>query len=173
MNEVALANSKRARITFRINPDVDARTHPISPAGLKSNKFWRMRRRRTFCTRLRASMPGIEVHGIECHISSELPSSPYVDALRRLLSLVDDLSARGIHLRHLDIGGGRAINYGSDTLVPMVGTSAVEREISGRHLDLLIERGRSIVGDAGLLLTRVGSSNLVRPELRAGRCSNE
>jgi len=157
VNEVALANSKRARITFRINPDVDARTHPYISTGLKSNKFGVAHADAVRLYTLAASMPGIEVHGIECHIGSQITElSPYVDALRRLLSLVDDLSARGIHLQHLDIGGGRAINYGSDTLVPMAEfASAVEREISGRHLDLLIEPGRSIVGDAGLLLTRV------------------
>ena len=157
VNEVAQAHGKRARITFRINPDVDAKTHPYISTGLKSNKFGVAHADAVRLYTLAASMPGIEVHGIECHIGSQITElSPYVDALRRLLSLVDDLSARGIHLQHLDIGGGRAINYQGESLVPMDEFAhAVEREIAGRHLDLLIEPGRSIVGDAGLLLTRV------------------
>lgn len=157
VNEVAQAHGKRARITFRINPDVDAKTHPYISTGLKSNKFGVAHADALRLYTVAASMPGIEVHGIECHIGSQITElSPYVDALKRLLSLVDDLSARGIHLQHLDIGGGRAISYGTETLTPMTEfAQAVEREIAGRHLDLLIEPGRSIVGDAGLLLTRV------------------
>ncbi len=157
VNEVALAHHKRARITFRINPDVDAKTHPYISTGLKSNKFGVAHTDALRLYVLAASMPGIEVHGIECHIGSQITElSPYIDALRRLLSLVDDLAARGIHLQHLDIGGGRAINYEGERLVPMAEfAQAVEFEIADRHLDLLIEPGRSIVGDAGLLLTRV------------------
>jgi len=157
VNEVAIAHSKRARITFRINPDVDAKTHPYISTGLKSNKFGVAHGDAVRLYVLAASMAGIEVHGIECHIGSQITElSPYVDALRRLLSLVDDLSARGIHLQHLDIGGGRAINYQGESMVSMPEfAQAVQHEIANRHLDLLIEPGRSIVGDAGLLLTRV------------------
>jgi diaminopimelate decarboxylase len=157
VNEIAIADGKRARITFRINPDVDAKTHPYISTGLKSNKFGVAHADAVRLYALAASMKGIEVHGIECHIGSQITElSPYVDALRRLLSLVDDLSARGIQLHHIDLGGGRAINYQSDDIVPMAEFAhAVEREIAGRHLQLLLEPGRSIVGDAGLLLTKV------------------
>ena len=157
VNEIALANGKRARITFRINPDVDAKTHPYISTGLKSNKFGVAHLDAVRLYALAASMKGIEVHGIECHIGSQITElSPYIDALKRLLSLVDDLSAHGIQLHHLDIGGGRAIVYEGETLVSMSDFAlAVEREIAGHHLDLLLEPGRSIVGDAGLLLTRV------------------
>jgi diaminopimelate decarboxylase len=157
VNDVAMAQGKRARITFRINPDVDAKTHPYISTGLKSNKFGVAHLDAVRLYTLAASMTGIEVHGIECHIGSQITElSPYIDALKRLLSLVDDLSARGIQLHHLDIGGGRAIVYEGETLVSMAEfAQAVEREIAGHHLDLLIEPGRSIVGDAGLLLTRV------------------
>ncbi len=157
VNEVAIANGKRARITFRINPDVDAKTHPYISTGLKSNKFGVAHLDAVRLYTLAASMKGIEVHGIECHIGSQITElSPYIDALRRLLSLVDDLAKRGIHLRHIDIGGGRAIVYEGEALVSMPEFAhAVEREIAEHHLDLVLEPGRSIVGDAGLLLTRV------------------
>ena len=157
VNDVAIAQGRRARITFRINPDVDAKTHPYISTGLKSNKFGIAHLDAVRLYTLAASMTGIEVHGIECHIGSQITElSPYIDALKRLLSVVDDLSARGIQLHHLDIGGGRAIVYEGETLVSMADFAhAVEREIAGRDLDLLIEPGRSIVGDAGLLLTRV------------------
>ncbi len=157
VNEIAIAHGKRARIAFRINPDVDAKTHPYISTGLKSNKFGVAHLDAVRLYTVAASMKGIEVHGIECHIGSQIIElSPYVDALKRLLSLVDDLAARGIYLHHLDIGGGRAIVYEGETLVSMSAFAAsIEREIAGHHLDLLLEPGRSIVGDAGLLLTRV------------------
>ena len=157
VNEIAIAHGKRARITFRINPDVDAKTHPYISTGLKSNKFGVAHLDAVRLYTLAASMKGVEVHGIECHIGSQITElSPYVDALKRLLSLVDDLAARGIHLHHLDIGGGRGINYQNESLVSMNEfADAVAAEIAGHHLDLLLEPGRSIVGDAGLLLTRI------------------
>ena len=157
VNDVALVSGKRARITFRINPDVDAKTHPYISTGLKSNKFGVAHADAIRLYTLAASMKGIEVHGIECHIGSQITElSPYIDALRRLLSLVDDLSDRGIHLHHLDIGGGRGINYQGEQLVSMIDfAAAVQRELANHPLALLLEPGRSIVGDAGLLLTRV------------------
>ena len=157
VNEVALALGKRARITFRINPDVDAKTHPYISTGLKSNKFGVAHLDAVRLYTLASTMKGIELHGIECHIGSQITElSPYIDALKRLLSLVDDLAALGIQLHHIDIGGGRAIVYEDESLVSMTQFAlAVEREIAGHHLDLLLEPGRSIVGDAGLLLTRV------------------
>lgn len=157
VNEIAIAHGKRARITFRINPDVDAKTHPYISTGLKSNKFGVAHLDAVRLYTLAASMKGVEVHGIECHIGSQITKlSPYVDALKRLLSLVDDLAARRIHLHHLDIGGGRGINYQNESLVSMNEfADAVAAEIAGHHLDLLLEPGRSIVGDAGLLLTRI------------------
>ena len=183
VNEIAIAAGKRARITFRINPDVDAKTHPYISTGLKSNKFGVAHLDAVRLYMQAASMRGIEVHGIECHIGSQITElSPYVDALRRLLSLVDDLSACGIHLHHIDIGGGRGITYQDETMASMNDfAQAVEREMAGHHLDLLLEPGRSIIGDAGLLLTRVeflkpgetknfalvdaGMNDLIRPTL--------
>jgi diaminopimelate decarboxylase len=128
-------------------------------------------------------MPGIEVHGIECHIGSQITElSPFVDALRRLLSLVEQIEALGISISHLDIGGGRGIVYSDESVIPIQDfADAVIREFNGRSLKLLLEPGRSIVGDAGLLLTRVeflkhgetknfaivdaGMNDLIRPTL--------
>ncbi len=157
VNSVALELGKRARITFRINPDVDPKTHPYISTGLKSNKFGVAHVEAVRLYKLAASMRGIEVHGIECHIGSQITElSPFVDALRRLLSLVDQLKVEGIEIEHLDIGGGRGIVYEDETLVPMSEfAAAVQSEMQGRELRLLLEPGRSIVGNAGLLLTRV------------------
>ena len=183
VNEIAIANGKRARIAFRINPDVDAKTHPYISTGLKSNKFGVAHLDAVRLYTLAASMKGIAVHGIECHIGSQITElSPYIDALNRLLSLADELATRGIHLHHIDIGGGRGITYQDELMVSMSEfADAVAAEIAGHHLDLLLEPGRSIVGDAGLLLTRVeylkpgetknfalvdaGMNDLIRPTL--------
>jgi diaminopimelate decarboxylase len=183
VNAVASEIGQRARITFRINPDVDPKTHPYISTGLKSNKFGVAHDDALRLYRLAASMPNIEVHGIECHIGSQITElSPFVDALRRLVKLVDQLADRGIAVKHLDIGGGRGIVYTDETLVPMaVFAAAVQRELAGRSIKLLLEPGRSIVGDAGLLLTRVeflkpgetknfaivdaGMNDLIRPTL--------
>jgi diaminopimelate decarboxylase len=183
VNAVAQRNGKRARITFRINPDVDPKTHPYISTGLKSNKFGVPHADAVRLYRLAHSMPGIEVHGIECHIGSQITElSPFVDSLRRLLSLVDQLAIEGIAISHLDIGGGRGIVYEDEKLVPMQAfAAAVIEEIKGRAFKLLLEPGRSIVGNAGLLLTRVeflkhgevknfaivdaGMNDLIRPTL--------
>jgi diaminopimelate decarboxylase len=157
VNSVASELGQRARIAFRINPDVDPKTHPYISTGLKSNKFGVAHGEALRLYRLAAAMPGIEVHGIECHIGSQITElSPFVDALRRLLGLVDQLADRGIEIEHLDIGGGRGIVYTDETLVPMnLFAAAVAHEMKGRSLRLLLEPGRSIVGDAGVMLTRV------------------
>ncbi len=183
VNAVASEVGTRARITFRINPDVDPKTHPYISTGLKSNKFGVAHSEALRLYRLAADMPGIQIHGIECHIGSQITElSPFVDALRRLLTLVDQLADRGIEIEHIDIGGGRGIVYADEKLVPMsVFAEAVKRELGERGLQLLLEPGRSIVGDAGLLLTRVeflkpgetknfaivdaGMNDLIRPTL--------
>lgn len=183
VNAVASEVGTRARITFRINPDVDPKTHPYISTGLKSNKFGVAHSEALRLYRLAADMPGIQIHGIECHIGSQITElSPFVDALRRLLTLVDQLADRGIDIEHIDIGGGRGIVYSDEKLTPMsVFAEAIKRELGNRKLQLLLEPGRSIVGDAGLLLTRVeflkpgetknfaivdaGMNDLIRPTL--------
>ncbi len=183
VNDVAALHGKRARITFRINPDVDPKTHPYISTGLKSNKFGVAHGDAIRLYALASTLPGIEVHGIECHIGSQITElSPFVDALRRLLALVDQLAARGIRLEHIDLGGGRGIVYADEKLAPMTEfAKTVADELRGRSMHLLLEPGRSIVGDAGLLLTRVeflkhgetknfaivdaGMNDLIRPTL--------
>ncbi|TAG48788.1 MAG: diaminopimelate decarboxylase [Betaproteobacteria bacterium] len=157
VNTVAIDMQTRARITFRINPDVDPKTHPYISTGLKSNKFGIAHTEAVRLYRLAASMHGIEIAGIECHIGSQITElGPYADALKRLLGLVDELSAVGIHIEHLDLGGGRGIVYGDESVVPMSAfADEVQRQLAGRHLKLLLEPGRSIVGNAGVLVTRV------------------
>lgn len=157
INTIALRLGQRAPITFRINPDVDPKTHPYISTGLKSNKFgvaWHDAER---LYRRAAAMPGIRVRGIECHIGSQITElAPYADAMARLLDLVDRLEAAGIALEHIDVGGGRGISYNGESLVPMWEfADALITQLGSRPHRLLLEPGRSIVGDAGLLLTRV------------------
>ncbi len=157
VSERAQATGQRARISLRVNPDVDARTHPYIATGLRSNKFGIAHSDALRLYQVAAGLPGLDIHGIECHIGSQITAlSPFVDALRRLLELVDELAAFGIELEHIDIGGGRGIDYGQDQVVPMASfAAAIEGELRGRRQQLLLEPGRSIVGNAGLLLTRV------------------
>jgi len=157
VNAVAVELGCRARITFRINPDVDPKTHPYISTGLKSNKFGVAHEDAIRLYREASTLPGIEIHGMECHIGSQITElSPFIDALRKLLSLIDQLAECGISIAHLDMGGGRGIVYNGETLVPMHDfAAAIEHELRGRNLQLLLEPGRSIVGDTGLLLTRV------------------
>lgn len=157
INTIALRRRQRAPITFRINPDVDPKTHPYISTGLKSNKFgvaWHDAER---LYRRAAAMPGIQVRGIECHIGSQITElAPFADAMARLLDLVDRLEAAGISLEHIDVGGGRGISYNGESLVPMSEfADALIAQLGSRPYRLLLEPGRSIVGDAGLLLTRV------------------
>jgi diaminopimelate decarboxylase len=157
INAIALRRGQRAPITFRINPDVDPKTHPYISTGLKSNKFgvaWHDAER---LYRRAAALPGIHVRGIECHIGSQITElAPYADAMARLLDLVNRLEAAGIVLEHIDIGGGRGIAYNGESLVPMSEfADALIAQLGAHPHRLLLEPGRSIVGDAGLLLTRV------------------
>lgn len=157
LNEVAAGVGLRAAVSLRVNPDVDARTHPYISTGLKDNKFgiaWAEARR---VYGVAAGLPHLKVIGIDCHIGSQLTElSPFVDALDRLLALVDTLAADGIVLEHIDIGGGLGIRY-TDETPPEVDeyARAVLGRLAGRKLKLVLEPGRSLVGNAGLLLTRV------------------
>ncbi|QNM97586.1 diaminopimelate decarboxylase [Chitinimonas koreensis] len=157
LNEVAAGVGRRASVSLRVNPDVDARTHPYISTGLKDNKFgigWAEARR---VYGVAAGLPHLKVVGIDCHIGSQLTElSPFVDALDRLLALVDTLAADGIVLEHLDLGGGLGIRY-TDETPPEVDeyARAVLGRLAGRKLKLVLEPGRSLVGNAGLLLTRV------------------
>ncbi len=147
----------RAPVSVRVNPDVDARTHPYISTGLRRNKFGVPVAQARELYRRAAALEAIEVTGIDCHIGSQLTSvAPYLEALDRILGLVDDLSAEGIVLRHLDPGGGLGIRY-RDEQVPSMAefAEALRTRLGERELELLLEPGRSIVGNAGVLLTRV------------------
>ena len=156
----AQAMRKRAPVSLRINPDVDARTHPYISTGLKGNKFGIAHDDAVAVYRLAASLPGLEVVGIDCHIGSQITElGPHLDALDRLLDLVDSLEAEGLTIRHLDVGGGLGITY-TDEAPPDAG--ALVRQLCARidarghdARELLFEPGRSLVGNAGVLLTEV------------------
>ncbi|PZA01197.1 diaminopimelate decarboxylase [Spiribacter aquaticus] len=157
INAVAVRSGQRAPVSLRVNPDVDARTHPYISTGLKENKFGIDIQAAEGLYHHAASLPGIAVTGMDFHIGSQLTElEPLVDALSRSLALVDRLEADGIPLAHLDIGGGLGIRYEDET--PPTPAALAERLgplLAGRRQKLLMEPGRALVGEAGLLLTRV------------------
>lgn len=157
LDRVAGEAGKVAPVSFRVNPDVDPRTHPYISTGLKENKFGVPIADAPALYRLAASLPNLEITGIDCHIGSQLTDlSPLADAAGRVLTLVDTLAAEGIVLHHIDLGGGVGIRYRDETPPDL---AAYGRELAtrfaGRREKLLLEPGRSLVGNAGLLLTRV------------------
>ncbi|OGU22155.1 MAG: diaminopimelate decarboxylase [Hydrogenophilales bacterium RIFOXYD1_FULL_62_11] len=157
LNRVASELGKVAPVSFRVNPDVDPKTHPYISTGLKENKFGVPIAEAPALYRLAASLPHLQVTGIDCHIGSQLTDlSPLVDAADRVLALVDTLASEGITLHHIDLGGGVGIRYHDETPPDL---AAYGRELAarfkGRTEKLLLEPGRSLVGNAGLLLTRV------------------
>ncbi len=146
-----------APVSFRVNPDVDANTHPYISTGLKENKFGiDIELARTEYHRA-AAMPHINVIGIDCHIGSQLTeTSPFLDALDKILDLVYALKADGIHLHHLDLGGGLGIRYNDEQPPqPAEYISAVLDRIGNTDFEILLEPGRAIVGNAGILVTQV------------------
>lgn len=157
LNQVAGDNNTRAPVSIRVNPDVDAKTHPYISTGLKDNKFGIDINDALEIYRAAAHMPHIEVHGVDCHIGSQLvDKAPFIDALSRVLALIDQLAEDNIIIKHLDIGGGLGIRYQNETPpAPAEYAKAILEHLQGRNLEILIEPGRAIVGNAGLLLTRV------------------
>jgi diaminopimelate decarboxylase len=160
IDAVARAMGRRAPVSLRINPDVDPGTHPYISTGLRFNKFGIAADEAEELYVRARSLPGIEIVGIDCHIGSQITNiAPYIDAAERLFDLVDRLEARGIELRHLDFGGGLGIAY-RDEPVPSIESfiaallACVDRR-GHAGKTLILEPGRSIVGDAGVLLTRV------------------
>ncbi|KAA8714476.1 MULTISPECIES: diaminopimelate decarboxylase [Pseudomonas syringae group] len=157
LQEVAAELNVRAPISLRVNPDVDAGTHPYISTGLKENKFG-IAIAAAEDVYIRASqLPNLEVIGVDCHIGSQLTTlEPFIDALDRLLDLVDRLGDCGIHLHHIDLGGGLGVRY-RDEEPPLAADyiKAVRERLAGRDLGLLFEPGRFIVANAGVLLTRV------------------
>jgi diaminopimelate decarboxylase len=158
LNEVAGAAGCSAPVSLRVNPDVDARTHPYISTGLRDNKFGIGVDAALEVYRKAAGLPHLHVTGIDCHIGSQLTATaPFVDALERILDLVDRLQAAGIELIHIDLGGGLGIPYAQhDTPPPPdIYARALLDCMSERPQELLLEPGRAIAGNAGILLTRV------------------
>lgn len=158
LNKVAGELGVKAPISLRINPDVDAKTHPYISTGLRDNKFGITFDRAAQVYRLAHSLPNLDVHGIDCHIGSQLTAlAPFIDAADRLLALIDSLKAEGIHIRHLDVGGGLGVVY-RDELPPQPSEYAkalLDRLERHRDLELIFEPGRAIAANAGVLVTKV------------------
>ncbi len=155
--EVARSTGKDAPVSFRVNPDVDPRTHPYISTGLRNNKFGIPFDDALRLYREAAAMPGIRVTGIDCHIGSQmLDLAPVREAVERMVGLVERLEREGIHLWHIDAGGGLGIRY-RDEVAPEVEdyAAAIDAALGGRKEQLLLEPGRWLVGNAGVLLTRV------------------
>ncbi|SET26145.1 diaminopimelate decarboxylase [Variovorax sp. OV084] len=160
LNEVAVAEGKRAPISIRINPNVDPKTHPYISTGLKGNKFGIAHDRAVEAYRHAARLPGLEVVGIDCHIGSQITeASPYLDACDRVLDLVEAIEAAGVPIHHLDFGGGLGIDYNgevppkADALWQQLLAKLDARGFGQRKL--VIEPGRSLVGNAGVCVTEV------------------
>jgi len=155
--EVTTSMGRTARISLRVNPDVDAQTHPYISTGLRDNKFGIAIDRAESVYRRAATMRGIEVSGLDFHIGSQLTRvEPVTDALERALALVDRLAAAGIELEHLDLGGGVGIRYRDETPPAIEDyAAALIGRLGDRPQRILLEPGRAIVGNAGVMLTRV------------------
>ncbi|MEO6410341.1 MAG: diaminopimelate decarboxylase [Burkholderiaceae bacterium] len=160
LSHVAQQAGRTARVSLRINPDVDARTHPYISTGLKGTKFGIAHADALKAYRRAAALPGLEVIGIDCHIGSQITEiAPYLDALDRLLDLVETVESHGIPIHHVDIGGGLGITY-TDEQPPAADAliAALLARIDARghgHRKLMFEPGRSLVGNAGVLVARV------------------
>lgn len=157
LNRLAGERGVLAPISLRVNPDVDAKTHPYISTGLRENKFG-IPMDAAFVQYLRAkTLPNLKIVGIDCHIGSQLTKiDPFLDAFDRLLGMVDRLAGEGIVLEHIDIGGGLGIRYNDESPPePREYAAAVIDRLKGRNVSLFMEPGRAIVGNAGVLLTRV------------------
>jgi diaminopimelate decarboxylase len=160
LSSVAVQSGQTARISLRVNPDVDAKTHPYISTGLKDNKFGIAHERALAAYARAAALAGLEVVGIDCHIGSQITEvAPYLDAVDRMLDLVEAVEATGVRVHHLDLGGGLGITYTNEqppSAAELIG--ALLRRIDARghgHRKLMFEPGRSLVGNAGVLLTEV------------------
>ncbi|MES2538159.1 MAG: diaminopimelate decarboxylase [Pseudomonadota bacterium] len=165
LNEIAGALGKKAPVSLRVNPDVDAKTHPYISTGLKDNKFGVAYEDALAAYRTAAQLPHLQVVGIDCHIGSQLlDDAPLLEALDKVIELIDQLASEDIHLHHLDIGGGIGITYADEKPVAVgdyLGRLFAKvhawrsAKFQGAPIKLLFEPGRSIVGNAGVLLTEI------------------
>lgn len=157
INDVAASLNKTAPVSIRVNPDVDAQTHPYISTGLKENKFGIAIEDARAVYQSAKHMSHLDVIGVDCHIGSQLTTvSPFVDALKRVLTLIDELADDGIAIKHLDIGGGLGIHYRDEIPpTPAEYAEALQPLLQERDLEILLEPGRAIAGNAGILLTQV------------------
>jgi diaminopimelate decarboxylase len=170
---------RRAPVAFRVNPDIDARTHPYISTGLRENKFGVAYADAERLYSQAARLPHIEVVGIGCHIGSQLTSAaPFVDAAGRIAALADRLARAGIALKHIDIGGGIGIRYQEEKLEPIGAfLDGALGMLAGRKEALIVDPGRSIVGNAGVLLSKVeyvkpGAARSTARGTRCARCAS-
>lgn len=186
LNSVAESMGLQAPVSLRVNPDVDAKTHPYISTGLKENKFGIAFEQAKAVYVQAQEMAHINVVGIDCHIGSQITElSPFQDALVRVLDLVNELTEVGINIQHIDIGGGLGINYQGEAPPSRADyVNVITDTLSGHDVELLMEPGRSIVGNAGVLLTKVeylnatpyhnfavvdaAMNDLIRPALYSG-----
>lgn len=157
LNDVAAEMGVKAAVSLRVNPDVDAQTHPYISTGLKENKFGIAIDRAEAVYLKAASLSNLDVQGVDCHIGSQLTqSTPFLDALDRLLDLIARLAEQGVQIKHLDLGGGLGVRYDKETPPePSEYASKVLARLQGQPLMLIMEPGRSIAANAGILVTRV------------------
>ena len=157
IQEIANAMNKKASISIRVNPNVDAKTHPYISTGLKENKFGVSEESAFDLYKKAQSLDAIEIKGIDCHIGSQITDlKPFEDSLKKLNKLVDKLEAEGINITHLDIGGGIGISYENEKTIDLNKyAEIISKEIYGKGLKLLLEPGRVITADAGVILTKV------------------
>ncbi len=157
LNTVALSMGKKAPISIRVNPDVDAKTHPYISTGLSENKFG-IHISQVLEVYLHAKeLQGLTIKGIDCHIGSQLTDTkPFLDALERVLAMVDTLQQHGINLQHIDLGGGLGVRYKDETPPnPTDYIQQLKEKLKGRSLSLIVEPGRSIAANAGILVSQV------------------
>ncbi|TNC92328.1 diaminopimelate decarboxylase [Thalassolituus sp.] len=157
LSAVASSMGKTAPVSLRVNPDVDAQTHPYISTGLKDNKFGIDINQAVRIYEKAQSLPGLDVKGVDCHIGSQLTEiTPFLDALDRVLALVDELADRGISIHHLDLGGGLGVKYRDEQPAsPAEYIAALKERLGDRTFKLIFEPGRSIAANAGVFLTRV------------------
>jgi diaminopimelate decarboxylase len=156
LNVIAMEMGKAAPVSLRINPDVDPKTHPYISTGLKANKFGIAHGDAVAAYRRASELSGINPVGIDCHIGSQLTDvSPLIESLDKLLGLIDQLTDTGIHLKHIDLGGGLGVTYDQEKPPhPAEYLSLIKERLVGRDLTLILEPGRSIAANAGIFVTK-------------------
>lgn len=157
LNDVAAEMKVTAPVSIRVNPNVDAKTHPYISTGLKENKFGIDISLAPEIYGRASKMSNLKIEGVDCHIGSQLTETrPFIDALDLVLALIDQLADMGVNIRHLDLGGGLGIQYRDETPpAPAEYAKALSEKLEGRNLQILVEPGRAIAGNAGILVTQV------------------